>query len=87
MTPPGPHVLTIAQPYALPHAPILNTLDEVRLVCKYFPVGATLEGDSGTAETALAALPWHGSWISLVMASRTRLTQRRAHFYCTEEHR
>ena len=59
-----PHVLTIAQPYALPHAPIPNTLHEVHLVRKHFPFGIALEGDSGTVATALAALPRH-SWIHL----------------------
>ena len=59
-----PDVLTIVQPYALPHAPIPNTLHEVRLVRKHFPLGTALEGDSGTVATALAALPRH-SWIHL----------------------
>ncbi|KAH9936570.1 CHAT domain-containing protein [Fomitopsis serialis] len=57
-------VLAIAQPYALPNAPIPSTLQEVRLVRAHFPDGVTLENENGTVDAVLAAMVHH-SWVHL----------------------
>lgn len=57
-------VLAVAQPYALPHAPIPSTLKEVRLVRAHFPEGATLENQKGTMDAVLDAMVNH-SWVHL----------------------
>ncbi|KIK60970.1 hypothetical protein GYMLUDRAFT_73723 [Collybiopsis luxurians FD-317 M1] len=57
-------VLAVAQPYALPQAPIPSTLQEVRLIRDYFPDGITLENDQGTVDAVLDAMVHH-SWVHL----------------------
>lgn len=55
-------VLTIAQPYALPNAPIPNTLRELRLVRNHFPDGVALENDMGTVDAILDEMLRH-EWV------------------------